>query len=242
MKHFSLLQNLALTCCAVAATLTVSSCSSPMSPSRAAQQLRTSTSVAVFSHNDASSPVSRQVAEMGPIPERAQRALDNWLRRATVKTYSYAYPQYYIELTSPNGQRAQWGICSDGQGNMTGVLIPKDGKAAWDAPHTSELVMYVYEGDDRAALAGAIMESLADAGYDSVRIATRKSAGLVDEDYLLSKPRSAEDQRAYELREMAKRQKEEKEAADAAEENVEATEDTESDSDGSDDESLDFDF
>ena len=86
------------------------------------------------------------------------------------------------------------------------------------------------------------MESLADAGYDAFRINTRKASGLVDEDYLLSKPRSAEAQREYDLREMAKRQKEEKEAADAASDDVE--EDTGADDEdvlGSDDE-LELDF
>ena len=87
------------------------------------------------------------------------------------------------------------------------------------------------------------MESLADAGYDSFRINTRKNSGLVDEDYLLSKPRSAEAQREYDLREMAKRQKEEKEAADAAADEAE-DDGSSDDSDvlGSDSDDLDLDF
>lgn len=228
MKHFPLLQNIALTCCAVAATLTVSSCNSPVSPSTAAKQLRSCSAVAVYSHDDTASPRSRNVVEMGALPERTARALDKWLRHATVKTYSYAYPQYYIAMSMPNGKQAVWGICSDGQGNMTGVHVPRDGRPSWMAPHTSEYMMYIYEGDDRAALSGAIMESLADAGYDAFRINTRKASGLVDEDYLLSKPRSADAQREYELRELAKRQQEEKEAADAESDDV-------SDDSGSDD-------
>lgn len=242
MKHFSLLQNIALGCCAVALSFTMSSCSGPMSPSTAAKQLRSSASVAVFSHNDASSPRNRDVVEAGPLPDRAARALDNWLRRSTVKEFSYAYPQYYIAVTGKNGKQSVWGICSDGEGNMTGVLIPRDGRPAWMAPHTSALTMYVYDGDDRAALGGAVMEALADAGYDSTRIAARRSYGLVDEDYLLSKPRSAEAQREYEnrLRELAKRQKLEKETAapaddeDDTEDTDTSTEDTDSE-DSSDD-------
>lgn len=240
MKHFPLLQNIALTCCAVAATLVVSSCNSPVSPSAAALQLRSSSAVAVYSHNDTSSPVVRDVVNMGPMPERAVRALDNWLRRSTVKTFSYAYPQYYIAMTNPNGAEIVWGICTDGQGNMTGVHIPRDGRPAWMAPHTSEMMMYVYEGDDRAAVSAAIMETLADAGYDTYRINTRKASGLVDEDYLLSKPRSAEAQREYDLREMAKRQKEEKEAADAAADDM--GDDGDSDSDVLDEDSDDLDL
>ncbi len=241
MKHFPLLQNITLACCAVAATLVVSSCNSPVSPSVAASQLRASSAVAVYSHDDNASPTARNVVNMGPMPERAARALNHWLRHSTVKTYSYAYPQYYIALTDADGQETVWGICTDGQGNMTGVHIPRDGRPAWMAPYTSELIMYVYEGDDRAEVSAAIMETLADAGYDTFRINTRKAAGLVDEDYLLSKPRSAEAQREYDLREMAKRQKEEKEAADAAADDVE--EDTgDSDSDVLDEDSDDLDL
>lgn len=243
MKHFPLLQNLALTCCAVAATFAVSSCNYTVSPSTAAKHLRNSSAVAVYSHDDTASPRSRNVVEMGALPERTARALDKWLRGSTVKTYSYAYPQYYIAMTKSTGQQAVWGICSDGQGNMTGVHIPRDGRPSWMAPHTSEIMMYVYEGDDRAALSAAIMESLADAGYDAFRINTRKATGLVDEDYLLSKPRSAEAQREYDLREMAKRQKEEKEAADAAaEETTDDASDSDSDVLDSDSDDLDLDF
>ena len=235
MKHFPLLQNIALACCAVAATLVVSSCNSPISPSVAAAQLRSSSAVAVYSHDDNASPTARNVVNMGPMPERAARALDSWLRRSTVKTFSYAYPQYYIALTNQAGEETVWGICTDAQGNMTGVHIPRDGRPAWMAPFTSELIMYVYEGSDRAEVSAAIMETLADAGYDTFRINTRKASGLIDKDYLLSKPRSAEDQRQYELREEAKRQKEAKEAAAAA------TPDEEEDSDDSDSEVLEED-
>lgn len=242
MKHFPLLQNIALACCAVAATISFSSCSSPVSPNTAAKHLRTSTAVSVYSHDDQADPSARKVIEMGPIPERAARALDKWLRNATVKTFSYAYPQYYITLAKANGEQAVWGICSDGQGNMTGVLIPRDGRPAWMAPHTSELIMYVYDGTDRAELSAAIMETLADAGYDKFRIDTRKQLGLVDEAYLLSKPRSAEAQREHELMEMAKRQKEEKEAAEAesSEDDSELDDSDDLDSE-SDDLDLDFD-
>ena len=192
MKHFPLLQNLALSCCAVAATLVVSSCNSPVSPSTAAKHLRNSSAVAVYSHDDAASPTSRNVVEMGALPERTARALDTWLRRAEVKTYSYAYPQYYIAMTKADGSQAVWGICSDGQGNMTGVHIPRDGRPAWMAPYTSELIMYVYEGDDRAEVSAAIMETLADAGYDTYRIDVRKASGLTEEEYLISKPVAVE--------------------------------------------------
>lgn len=245
MKHFSLLQNITLGCCAVALAISMSSCSGPMSPSDAAKQLRSGATVAVYSHNDASSPRNRDVVEAGPLPDRAARALDNWLRRATVKEFSYAYPQYYIAVPGKKGKHSVWGICSDGQGNMTGVLIPRDGRPAWMAPHTSALTMYVYNGDDSAALGAAIMESLADAGYDSARITARKNSGLVDEEYLLSKPRSAEAQQEYEnkLRELAKQQKAEKEgeAASSSDDSDDSEDDSDIlDSDEESDDLLDF--
>ena len=190
---------------------------------------------------DGLTPRNRDVVEAGTLPDRAARALDNWLRRATVKEFSYAYPQYYIAVPGKKGKVSVWGICSDGQGNMTGVLIPRDGRPAWMAPHTSALTMYVYDGEDRAALGGAIMESLADAGYDATRITARKNTGLVDEEYLLSKPRSAEAQQEYEakLRELAKKQKADREAEAAAA--PDETEDSDDDSDilGSDEEESD---
>ena len=194
MKHFPFLKNFALACCAVAATFAFSSCSQHkvVSPENAAKILRSSPTVAVYSHNDASQPQQREVKEAGPLPERATRVLDLWLRRSTVKTFSYAYPQYYLELKKPTGEPVVWGICSDGQGNMTGVLIPRDNQLAWSAPHTSELMMYVYEGADRAAYSQAIMEDIADAGYDAYRISVRKCSGLVEDEYLISKPVVAE--------------------------------------------------
>ncbi len=243
MKHFSLLQNIALGCCAVALSFSMSSCSGPMSPSDAAARVRSGANIAVYSHNDASSPRNRDVVEAGPLPDRAARALHNWLRRSTVKEFSYAYPQYYIAVPGKNGKHSVWGICSDGQGNMTGVLIPRDGRPAWMAPHTSALTMYVYDGEDRAALGGAVMEALADAGYDAARITARKNSGLVDEQYLLSKPRSAEAQREYEakLRELARQQKAEREA-EAASSPADTSDDSEDDSDvlDSDEESDDL--
>jgi ribosomal protein L11 methylase PrmA len=63
-----------------------------------------------------------------------------------------------------------WGICSDGHGNMVGVLIPKNGRPAWDAPFTSEHTMYVCETPQRKALSDAIMESLAATEYDVVLV------------------------------------------------------------------------
>lgn len=194
MKHFPFLKNIALACCAVAATFAFSSCSQHkvVSPENAAKILRSSPTVAVYSHNDATQPQQREVKEAGPLPERATRVLDLWLRRSTVKTFSYAYPQYYLELKKPTGETVVWGICSDGQGNMTGVLIPRNNQLAWSAPHTSELIMYVYEGADRAAYSQAIMEDIADAGYDAYRISVRKSSGLVEDEYLISKPVAVE--------------------------------------------------
>lgn len=194
MKHFPFLKNITLACCAVAATFAFSSCSQNkvISPTNAAKALRSSASVAVYSHNDTSTPMYREVKEVGPLPERAARVLDLWLRHSTVKTFSYAYPQYYLEFRKPTGELAVWGICSDGQGNMTGVLIPRNGQLAWSAPHTTELMMYVYEGADRDEYSRAIMNDLADAGYDTYRIDVRKASGLTEEEYLISKPVAVE--------------------------------------------------
>lgn len=136
------------------------------------------------------------------MPDNVRRALNMWLRKSTVKTVSYAYPQYFIAMVNPrNGRQSVWSICSDGQGNMVGILIPRDGVAAWDLPFVGNYKLYVCDTKDRKPISDAIMETLADAGYDTYRINARKASGLRAEQYLISKPlTSAEQQRIEELR------------------------------------------
>lgn len=189
MKHLSLLKNIALTCGAIAVSTAASSCSSVTLPHLKAKQLTDSVNPTVFSYNDACSPRSRTCTEAGPLPDNVERALDMWLRKSVIKQVSYAYPQYYITMTNPRtGRPLTWAICSDGQGNMTGLLIPRDGVAAWDLPFVGNYKMYVCDTKDRKSISDAVMETLADAGYDTYRIDTRKAGGLQGEQYLISKP------------------------------------------------------
>ncbi len=198
MKHLSILKNMAMVCGTLAAAVAFSSCSSTISPNAAANKLAGSSGVAIFSHNDVNHPNNRDCREAGPIPERAARALQAWLRNSTVKKFSYAYPQYYVAMQDPRtGRPSAWGICSDGQGNLVGVLIPRNGVMAWDLPPVGEYRMYVCESDSRKALGDAIMNSLADAGYDTYRIDSRKAMGLTQQRYLISKPLSDEAQKKY---------------------------------------------
>lgn len=190
MKHLSLLKSFAVACGAMAAALVVSSCGSTPSPAAAYNQLQATQTAMVFSYNDAVTPAARICSEAGPLPERTARAMKAWLRASTVKTFSYAYPQYYVSLTDTRGRQAVWGICSDGMGNLVGILIPRSGVAAWDLPFIGNYRMYVCDTNERKGLSDAIMESLADAGYDSYRIETRKSQGLTQGRYLISKPLS----------------------------------------------------
>lgn len=189
MKHLSLLKNIALTCGAVAVSTAASSCSNVTLPQLKAKQLTDSVNPTVFSYNDACAPRVRTCTEAGPLPDSVERALDMWLRKSVIKQVSYAYPQYYISMTNPRtGRPLTWAICSDGQGNMTGLLIPRDGVAAWDLPFVGNYKMYVCDTKDRKAISDAVMETLADAGYDTYRIDTRKAGGLQGEQYLISKP------------------------------------------------------
>lgn len=189
MKHLSLLKNIALTCGAIAVSSAASSCSSVTLPRLKAKQLTDSVNPTVFSYNDACSPRSRTCTEAGPLPDNVERALDMWLRKSVIKQVSYAYPQYYIAMVNPRtGKQTTWAICSDGQGNMTGLLIPRDGVAAWDLPFVGNYKMYVCDTKDRKSISDAVMETLADAGYDTYRIDTRKAGGLQSEQYLISKP------------------------------------------------------
>ncbi len=200
MKHLSIFKNMALVCSTVAAAVALSSCSTTISPDAAADKLASSVDVTIFSHNDVNHPNNRDCREAGPIPDNAGRALVAWLRNSTVKRFSYAYPQYYIAMQNPvTGRPSSWGICSDGQGNLVGVLIPRDGVMAWDLPPVGEYRMYVCESSLRKGLADTIMNTLADAGYDTYRIDSRKLMGLTQQRYLISKPLSDEAQKKYDL-------------------------------------------
>jgi len=244
MKHLSLLKNIAMACCAVAAVVAVSSCSSRLSPKQAAQRLQASQDATVFSYNDAELPRARFCDEAGPLPDRTKRALISWLRDSSPKTFSYAYPQYFVTMTNPqNGARSVWGICSDGHGNLVGVMIPKNGTAAWDIPYISEHTVYVCDTPARKAMGSAIMESLADAGYDSLRIQTRKNAGLTQQ-YLISKPLSDAAQKKYDRIKQAEEQAQAARAAKAAaaasdESSSDGTEEATPASDSSEDLGLD---
>ncbi len=212
MKHLSLLKSFAVACGAMAAALIVSSCGSTPSPAAAYNQLQATQAATVFSYNDAVTPAARICSEAGPLPERTARAMKAWLRGSTVKTFSYAYPQYYVSLTDTRGRQSVWGICSDGMGNLVGILIPRSGVAAWDLPFIGNYRMYVCDTNERKGLSDAIMESLADAGYDSYRIETRKSQGLTQGRYLISKPLSEKAQ--IKLAEIKKKEEKAQEAGE----------------------------
>lgn len=255
MKHFPSLKHLAFACSIAASASLVSSCSSTALPQSCAQQLAESPAT-VFSYNDSNSATTRVCNEAGPLPEATARALQMWLDNSTVKSFSYAYPQYYILLTDAKKRQRVWGICSDGQGNLVGLLIPRNGVAAWDLPFVGDYKMYVCDTKDRKALSDAIMESLSDAGYDTFRLEARKATGLTQEQYLISKPLTdAEKARIAELKakEEAAAKAAEEAAAKAAEEKTDeepsadeedaspATPDTVTEEDGDDDDSSDAD-
>ena len=222
MKHLSLLKQMAFACGLAASVSLVSSCTGHVSPSVKSKQLAASSAVTVYSTNDSSSASSRVCDEAGPIPETAGRALQIWLENSTVKNFSYAYPQYYIALTNPQtGSQSVWGVCSDGQGNLVGLLIPRNGIAAWDLPYIGSYKMYVCDTPQRKILSDTIMESLADAGYDKFRLDARRAKGLTQEQYLISKPLTdAEKARLAELK--AQEEAAAKAAEEAAKAKVEA--------------------
>ena len=243
MKHFHLFKRIALTCGLAAAATLVSSCSSTSPAEARAQQLSSSSNVTIFSYNDAASPKHRLCTEAGPMPDNVARALSMWLRDSTVKNFSYAYPQYYIAMTAPNGQQRVWGICTDGKANLVGLLIPRDGVAAWDLPYVGAYKMYVCDTKDRRALSDAIMSYLAEAGYDNYRIEARKANGLTEDKYLVSKPKTlAEIEQERAAAEAAKKAQEaaaaaaKAAAAAAADEEPASDEDTTSASSSDDEE------
>jgi hypothetical protein len=164
MKHFHFIKRIAVVCGMAAAAALVTSCSSTKSVRERADQFSDASNVTVFSYNDASSPKNRLCTEAGPMPANVYRALQAWLSSSTIKDFTYAYPQYYVAMTAPNGRQRVWGLCSDGKANLVGILIPRDGVAAWDLPFIGAYKMYVCDTKQRRALSDAIMTYLYDAG------------------------------------------------------------------------------
>ena len=241
MKHFHLFKRIALTCGMAAAALLISSCkvTTTQPTQNRAEQLREGTNVTIFSYNDASSPKNRLCTEAGPMPDNARRALDAWLRGSVIKDFSYAYPQYYVAMTSPRGKQRVWGICSDGNANLVGVLIPRDGVAAWDLPFVGAYKMYVYEGKQRRELSDAIMTYLHETGFDAYRVDARKATGLTDAKYLISKPKTKAEEdaeRAAEEARIAAMKAANEESDETPAENAEGDEATEEEDSGDEEE------
>lgn len=248
MKQLSLFKYVSSACGFVAAAALISSCgSSTISPENALRRLSQSPSISVFSHNDVNSPRLRDCYEVGTLPARAQRALTTWLANSEIKEFSYIYPQYYITTTNARGGgEVVWALCSDGKGNLTGVLAPANKRVpAWDLPTIGSYKLYVCNTDEKEALSNAIMESLADAGYDQTRIDSRKAKGITDKQYLLSKPLDEEKERLIrqerEAREKAISEQKSKLQEDSSKstEETAASDDSEDDDLSSDDDASD---
>lgn len=223
MKRLPLFKQMVMACGVAVAASLLPSCTCASDPAVRAEQMTAAAPTAtVYSTNGVSDPNVRTCPEVGPLPDNTARALTMWLRNSTVKNFSYVNPQYYIAMPTAKGKMRTWALCSDGQGNLVGVLIPRDGVSAMDLPNLGSYKVYVCDTLDRKALSDAIMENLADKGYDAPRINALKSTGLDDERYLISKPLTdTEKQRLEELK-----KKEEAAAAAAA-----AAADTDADSD-----------
>ncbi len=200
MKFLSSIRYSVLACGIIAASVMVTSCRMSIEPLRASERLKESPQVSVFTHNSKHFANNRDCYEVGPLPDRARRALITWLHDSVVKEMSYVNPQYYVTTYNArsNGElsgEVVWGILSDGKGNMTGVLVPTDKRVpAWDLPSVGSHKVYVCETSERKVLSDAIMEALAGANYDTKRIEFLKATGLDDPEYLISKPRSQEEQ------------------------------------------------
>lgn len=180
MKKFSSFHHtFALLCGLAGAVLSMSSCSSTLSPAKMANRLGTAEYTQVYSFNDQLASKAREFAPCGALPERAHRALLQWLKESEVRNCSYARPQYYVELTSMTRKCRQvstvWALCTDGRGNLVGVLAPR-GKDPRTLPTIGNYKLYVCNSANKAALNEAIMTSLAPC--DSFRTGCRTAKGL----------------------------------------------------------------
>lgn len=208
MKHLSLLAKSSFVCGIIATVALVCSCGSTgsLSSLKAAQRLAQSPVSSVYSHNDVHSPSLRDCYEAGPLPERTRRALITWLHDSELKEFSYVRPQYYVTTVGPDGTgETAWALCSDGQGNLVGVLVPRSRNTpAWDLPTIGSYKLHVCKTSEKDALSNAIMESLADVGYDHTRIAILKASGVTETRHLISKPLNTEQQEQLKAEEAAR--------------------------------------
>ncbi len=178
MNTFSYIRLVGLAAVTTCASLV--SCSNTLSPQKAAKQVAVQPTT-VYSHNDQVDPNSRRCTAMGALPIRARRALTEWMHHSEIESFSYVYPQYFISMPSVDPKRSSvWAICTDAKGKMIGVLVPRTKTPAWNLPNQGDYDVYVCTKLMRDELGRAILESLADADMDSVRIDTRRSRGLSD--------------------------------------------------------------
>lgn len=219
MKHLSMLAKSSFVCGIIATVAMLCSCGTAgsLSSVKAAQRLAQSPISSVYSHNDVNTPNLRDCYEAGPLPERTRRALITWLHDSEIKEFSYVRPQYYVTTTGPDGKgETVWALCSDGKGNLVGVLVPRNRNTpAWELPTIGSYRLHVCKTSERETLSNAIMESLADVGYDRTRIAILKASGVTETRHLISKPLDIEQQKLIKDEEAA-RAKALKEAKDKA--------------------------
>lgn len=186
MKTLSPLRSVTMAFCALSALLSLNSCSRMASPNLASTYVESAVPI-VFSYNDVDAPNARIVKEMGPMPERAQRAIAQWLKKSEIKKTSYIYAQYFFAVNSKKSSKpAVWALCTDAKGNLLGIQAPRSNVDAWDLGRTGSYELYVCQGSERAGLSYAILSSLADAGYDAPRINARRASGLQEARYLIS--------------------------------------------------------
>lgn len=194
-KIFSFRKTFAMVCGLAVAVVSLDSCTSARSPKAMARTLEEAQYNQVYSFNDQLAPKAREFSACGALPERTHRALVQWLKESEARTYSYARPQYFVEISknapieSPSSPTCKknksrtmcWALCTDGRGNLTGVLAPA-GKDARTLPTVGNYKLYVCASRNKAALNEAIMASLEP--YDEFRVSYRTAKGLKT----LSKP------------------------------------------------------
>lgn len=180
MNTTSSIRHLFATACLSISGLILCSCQSSVSPNKVADRLETAAYTQVYGFNGAAAPSSRQFQPYGAIPERAHRALVEWIRSGTWKNYDYAMPQYFVETLVPSktankGNSSIWSICTDSRGNLLGVLVSSSGDAR-NIPAVGGHKLIDNTTPRRAELAHSILKTLEPC--DSYRKACRKSLGL----------------------------------------------------------------
>lgn len=149
--------------------LTFSSCNHPTT-NDPFKQINNSQQATVLGFNGATNAQSRHFSTYGALSQKTRENIALYISSGKLVPVNYTHPQYYIALDN-----TCWAICSDLNGNMTGIFAPVKGDAK-KVSASSNVRLIVNDTEEGQLLAYEIMKDLEPA--DSYRKSVRKKQGL----------------------------------------------------------------